>query len=192
MRNQGQLFIGLFLILAGGLFLISNLLGINFWTYCWPVGLILLGVWLLLRPQMVGSETQVVQRFVGNVERDGVWRVRNEEIWSFIGDIEMDLTQADIPAGETTIRVYSFIGDVKLYLPADVGVAVTCNAFINDVRVLDEKQEGFLNAVQISSHDYQEAERSIRLEATCFVGDVKVRRIGAPTIDALKAAEKGG
>jgi predicted membrane protein len=194
MRNQGQLFIGLMFIFAGMLFLATTLFNINAWAFCWPLGFILLGVWLIARPQMAGPDTRFVQQFIGDIKRDGAWQVEDTEFWSFIGDVDMDMTLAQFAAGETTMRLYSFIGDVRIYLPADVGITVTCSAFINDVKILDEKQEGFLHTVSATSSDYETAEHRLRLEVSSFIGDVKVRRIGAPAlnsnIDALKAAEK--
>jgi lia operon protein LiaF len=158
------------------------------------VGLILLGVWLIARPQVAGPDTRFVQQFIGDIKRDGAWPVEDTEFWSFIGDVDMDMTLAQFPAGETTMRLYSFIGDVRVYLPPHVAVTATCSAFINDVRILDQKQEGFLNTVTVTSRDYETAEHRLHLEVNSFVGDVKVRRIGAPQvtsdIDSLKAAEK--
>jgi predicted membrane protein len=194
MRNQGQLFIGLILVFAGVLFLAGTVFNINMWAFCWPLGLIMLGVWLIARPQMAGPDTRFMQQFIGEIRREGAWQVEDSEIWSFIGDVEMDMTQAHFPVGETKLRLYSFIGDVRIDLPPHVAITATCNAFVNDVRILDEKQEGFLNTVTVTSRDYETAEHRLRLEVTGFVGDVKVRRIGAPGVDvdiqSLKAAEK--
>ncbi len=194
MRNQGSLFFGLVLIFAGVLFLAGTVFNLNVWAFCWPLGLILLGVWLIARPSMAGPDTRFVQQFFGDVKRDGVWQVEDTEVWSFIGDVDMDMTQARFPEGEVKLSLYSFIGDLRLYLPPHVAIKATCSAFINDVNILNEKQEGFLNTFAVTSHDYETAVHRLHLEVNNFIGDVKVRRIGAPNInsdiDTLKAAEK--
>ncbi len=46
--NRGQIFIGTFLVLGGGVLLLTNVLHINAWVICCPVSLIALGVALLV------------------------------------------------------------------------------------------------------------------------------------------------
>jgi lia operon protein LiaF len=176
MRNQGQLIIGSILVLLGLMFLISNLFDIRLGAFCWPSALILLGAWLLLRPRMVAPDTAVVYRIIGNIEREGAWQVSDEEIWSLIGNVELDMSEALIPAGETRIRIYGFAGDVKAIVPADVGVAVSSYAFAASTNVLGQKNDGVLSPVDVTSDNYKAADRRLRLEITFFAGDVKVRQ----------------
>jgi hypothetical protein len=77
MRNQGQLFIGLILVFAGVLFLAGTVFNINMWAFCWPLGLIMLGVWLIARPQMAGPDTRFMQQFIGEIRREGAWQVED-------------------------------------------------------------------------------------------------------------------
>ncbi|NLG51266.1 MAG: cell wall-active antibiotics response protein [Chloroflexi bacterium] len=178
MHNRGQLVIGVFIILIGLLFLLQAAFGISIGRFCWPIGLILLGVFLVLRPSMVPEGTRMTQKLFGDVHRKGSWQVSDEEIWVLIGDVDLDMTQAEFPAGETTLRIYSLIGDVDLTLPADVGVSVTSTAFITDARVLGEKRESFATTIQVASPNQEEAERRLRLETTSFISDVKVNQVG--------------
>ena len=179
MRSQGQMVIGALIILVGLMFLIGNVLDVNVWAFCWPVGLILLGVWLLLRPQLVGADTAVRQKLLGDIHRDGLWQVANEEFWIGVGEIDLDMTRADIPVGETEIRVFSFVGDVDVFVPEGVGIAVSSTAFVTDARVLGQKRDGIMFPFHQASDDYETAERKIRLEVTSFVADIKIRRIAS-------------
>lgn len=175
MRNQGQLFFGGLFIFFGLLFLIGTVFSINIWAFCWPIGLILLGVWILLRPQL-SPGTPVRMTPLGSVRRDGVWRVASEEHWIFVGDASFDLTRAEIPAGESTLRLFGFVNDVTLIVPQSVGVAVSSTAFVTDSNVLGQKEETFVMPYTFTSDDYASAERKVRLEATCFVASMKVKR----------------
>ncbi|MEN4013016.1 MAG: DUF5668 domain-containing protein [Bellilinea sp.] len=62
MRNN-RIFWGFVLILLGGLFLMQTLglLPWNAWAYFWPLFLILLGAWVLLRPRLGGRAQAEVQ-----------------------------------------------------------------------------------------------------------------------------------
>lgn len=178
MRNRGQLIIGVLIILVGFLFLLEAAFDIDLGRFCWPVGLILLGVFLVLRPRMVPEGTRMTQKFFGDIHRDGKWQVADEEIWLLIGDVELDMTQADIPLGETTVRVFSFIGDVDLTVPADVGVSIAYTGLVTDAKVLGQKRDGFATTIEMASANQETAERKLRLELTSFITELEVKQVG--------------
>lgn len=186
MQNQGQLFLGALLVIAGFLFLLGALFDINIAAFCWPLFLIVLGAWLIARPRMVSQNTRVTQRLWGDLERDGAWPVRDEEFWTLLGDIELDMTSAAIPSGETRLRFYTIAGDLELRVPAGVGVSIMASGVAMSVKLDDRQQEGFLSGIQMTSAGYEWAERRIRIEIASIIGDVEVRQIQtAPTEGAV-------
>jgi hypothetical protein len=48
MTNQGQVFLGLFLLFCGGTLFLTNVLHVNLWAVCCPVVLIFMGLLMLL------------------------------------------------------------------------------------------------------------------------------------------------
>jgi lia operon protein LiaF len=176
MRNRGALFIGSLLVVFGLALLLGNLLNINIWALCWPIGLILVGAWLLLRPRLALAGTSVNIRFIADEKRNGVWQAGNEEFWSFIGDIRLDMTQADIPPGETTLQIYSFVSDLDILIPQDVGLSITSTAFLTSARINGHKSDRFLMSDTYTSENYASAERKIRLEAYSFVTDLDAKQ----------------
>ena len=177
MRNQGQILIGSLIILLGAALLAGQLLDVNIWTFCWPLGLIFLGVWLILRPRWVSPGTGVNLRPFGDVKRYGSWQVADEEIWMFVGDIHLDLVHASLPPGETIIRIFGFVGDVNLIVPQGLEFSVSSTAFLTDAKILQEKRDSFLSPVYFTSPAYQTAERKIRLEITFFIADLDVEQV---------------
>ncbi len=175
MRNSGVLFFGGLLILIGVMILAGSLFNVNIWNYFWPVLLILLGLWVLVRPRWVGPSGQANFLFFSNLRRKGDWQVKNEEIWSFLGDVYLDMTTAQIPAGETVYRVYGFIGDVNLIVPAGVGVNISSAAFINESRLFGRKHSTIVLPIDVASEGYEAAERKVRLDVAFFISDVKVK-----------------
>jgi len=176
MRNKGQLYIGVALLGIGGLILIRNLTGIRLWPYIWPTLIIVLGAWLIIRPRTTHEGTDLTFRFIADLDRDGPWRVTDEEIWTFVGDIDLDMGQATLPPGETRLRIFSFVGDVKLRVPQNVGVAVSTTAFFTEAKVLGEPYQGFLAPVIVSSPNYETAEQKVFLELTCFVATPTIKQ----------------
>jgi len=155
MRNRGQLVVGVVIVLLGTLLLIGNLFHINPWAFFWPLVLIGLGVWMLLRPQTLRSDGRRKGKILGDICRGGEWQVRDEEFWVLIGDIKLDMTTAQIPEGETVIRTYGFVGSIRLRVPERVGVSVSSTAFITDARMLGHKQESLLSPLHQVSDDYE-------------------------------------
>jgi predicted membrane protein len=176
MRNQRQILIGTAIIVIGLVFLIGAFFGVDAGVLCVPTALILLGIGLLLRPWLVSSDTASHFAFLGPVRRRGAWQLRDEEIWLLVGDVNLDATEAEIPVGETRIRVLSFVGAIRLTVPEAVGVAVSPTSLVIDANMLGRKRDVVLAQADLTSDDYQDAARKIRLEPGSFVADVKVKR----------------
>lgn len=177
MQNRGQLILGGGLLLIGLLLLVGNLFNINLWVFCWPALLIGLGVYLILRPQILGPGTRANIRPLGGVRRYGDWEVRNEEIWMFVGDIRLDFTRAAVPPGESRIRIYGFVGDVELLTSPDVGMAISAIGFFTDAALWGEKQESFLAPVNFQTPNYAASERRIFVETFFFVSDLDAGQV---------------
>lgn len=176
MRNQGQFTLGVIVVAVGVILLLANLFNIDLGVICWPMAFILLGLFFILRPRMIDPETAVTQKFLGEVKRTGDWTVTDEEMWYLIADVDLDMTSANIPFGETRIRTLGFVSDIDLRVPKDVGIAITSTAFVNDIKFLGHKQETFLAPAHQETENYQAADRKIRFETTCFVGDITVHQ----------------
>jgi predicted membrane protein len=174
MKDRTQLIFGAGLILLGALVLISNLFHIDFGLICWPVFLILAGAWLLLRPSLIREGDRLDVRIFGNVYRSGSWSVGDQEHWGFITDMKLDLTEAELPEGESVIRINSFVGDVDVKVPADLALSIRANGFVTDVRFKGNRYGGFMVPVNVATEDYGEAVRRMRIDLACFVGDLKV------------------
>lgn len=175
---RGQVLIGGIIILLGVVFLVDNLVDINISAFFWPLLLIGLGVWVLARPQLVGRDTIVTQRFLGEIDRSGEWDVQSEEFQSFIADTTLDMTKASLPEGVTHLRFLNFVGDIELIVPEAVGVFVQSSAFVSNVKVNGRKEESFLGPLQMQTEDYKAATSKIRVEATGFVNEIKVWHLG--------------
>jgi lia operon protein LiaF len=176
MDKRLQIYVGATIVALGVLSLVGTLWNIDVWGYLWPLLFIAAGVLLLTRarsPERYG-ETHV--RLLGDVRRLGAWTVREQEIWCIIGDVNLDLTQAEVPAGETPIRVVGFVGDVTVTLPEDVGLAVSTTAMVTTARVFGQKQDYVFTPYRMESDAYREANRKIRLDLLYMVADLHVRR----------------
>lgn len=177
MRPRGLMVLGMILIVLGVISLISNLTGFDLWQICFPVGLILLGVWVLWRPRMVSGDRETHFQLFGDIKRATGWTLQNEEIWSFIGDIDIDLSRAQVPAGETSLHAYNMIGDVEIDVPGGIGLMLVVSSFLNSINWMGAKEDHFFTITQLVTTGYEQAERKVRVEVTSFIGDIKVRQV---------------
>jgi hypothetical protein len=178
MRNPVLMVVGGGLVLLGVVSLVSTLTGFDFGAICWPAGLIVVGVWLLVRPRWVRGGAVVEVKLLGDVVKRGAWQVNNTEYWLGIADVDLDLTQADIPPGETRLTFYGFIGDIDVFAPSSVAFQVTSQSFITSGKLPGGKEEAILAPVTYASPGYDQAERKLRIEAAMFLADVAVRQGG--------------
>ncbi len=176
MQNRGQIMAGSLLVLFGGGLLLANVLHINFWAICFPLGLILLGLFFLVaRRPLIGVTSEGGAHFVGDIVRSGEWPVKNEEFWLFAGDVRLDMSRAQFSSGETVIRLNAFVADVDVIVPSGVAVNVSSTGFVTNTELNGQRTEHFLSGAQMSTSDYATAERKLRLETAFFVGDVNVK-----------------
>jgi predicted membrane protein len=166
--------LGSALIVLGAAFLISALTGIDLGMICWPTGLILLGVWFIARPFSIGPETELEQRLLGNIRREGVWALHDQEYWLGVGDVRLDLSEAEVPPDETTIKIFGFVGAVKIALPEQIGVRVSSTAVLTDAKVLGQHEDRFFGTLDIAS---ESQEHQIRIDSTWLVCDLEVKRV---------------
>lgn len=175
-NNNGSATMGIVLIGLGVVFLLNIWLRIDLWGFFWPGMLIVLGVVILMRPRTATAGVRTETLLLGDQRRTGEWNVVNEDTWLGIGDVELDFTRAVIPVGETVLRFGGFIGDVRVTMPANVGLAVTANGFISNIKPSGREQVSFFMPNHYEADGYATMERRVRLETTFFIHDVKLRQ----------------
>ncbi|WP_187172908.1 cell wall-active antibiotics response protein LiaF, partial [Enterococcus faecium] len=93
----------------------------------------------------------------------------------FIGDVKIDLSKAIIPEGESTVVISGVIGNVDIYVPADLEVSVSSSAFIGDIDLIGSKTSGMSTKLYAASPDYSQAKRRVKISISLFIGDVDVK-----------------
>ncbi len=112
--SRGQLVTGLLLVAVGVIYLGRNLnlfeVDMNrFWNIFWPVVLILVAI-SLIRGSAVAGRGHTA--FMGGIEQGGrsPWKLESGSYFALMGGIEIDLTTAEIPSGETLLDISVVMG----------------------------------------------------------------------------------
>lgn len=177
MKKQTQILLGGALIGFGVLIMMSNLFNIDFGAICWPTFLILVGVLIIVRPRIAPEGTDVRMLLFGDLRRSGEWEVMDKEIWSFVGDVDLDFTQAIFPEDEVTFKLYRFVGDVDIIVPENIGISISSMGFVTEARLEGKKRGGFLTPIRYTSENFESSVKKIHLEMISFVTDLKVIRV---------------
>lgn len=177
MDRKGQQLIAYSLIGLGILLFLGNFFRIDPGRIIWPLVMIMAGILLVTRPQLFNPSGDVRYAFAGDIVLDENWKVQDEEVRLFAGDIKIDLARANIPAGETVIAVRFFAGDIDMRLPSAVALRVTGNGFVIDSEINGNKRDNILAGLQYSSPEYEAAECRIHLLLSCFACDLDIVQV---------------
>ena len=159
---------------------IGSLIGIGVITG----GLFIIWSYWRRRPEVTGLERRPErvmrrERFLGDM-RIGrqEWELEDMELESWIGDLRLDLTQAHIGEGERAIGLFSLIGDVDIFVPRSLPVAVEVSNVIGKISLPGKKADGFFRWLSFTSTDYSLAQGRARIRVRSIIGDVNVISVG--------------
>ncbi|MFN3975056.1 MAG: cell wall-active antibiotics response protein LiaF [Dehalococcoidia bacterium] len=177
---------GVFLI-AIGVVLLLNALGVALVAVldvvvgAGAVLLIVVGLRLLRRSRWVRQEP-FTDIMLGSIRRGSEWEVTSTKFAVGIGQVHLDLSQARVPVGEHYLLVDCIIGSVRIVLPADVGITVSCQVSLGEIVAFGQRMEGIGRRFSMRTPDYERHERRIALEATATIGQVQLSRVAGATV----------
>ena len=138
-----------------------------------------LGVLAFLAAWRVRRFSRRMRRAVGHVRSAAEgWSVEDDAVIStVVGDIALDLRDANLPEGETELAVLCWLGTIQVRVPREFGVDVTAQSIIGSVDVLGEREEGVVRDIHVRSEGYSARDRRVRLRLSTFVGELMVVQV---------------
>lgn len=196
MKNYSQktqnLFWGFIIILLGILLLLNEFDVLDIGDL-WPLLIIALGLWLILKPKSghddasgfgsgFGDQTYVTDTeevIESNTFGDMKVTVKsknfkNGRITATFGDLNVDLTELDIETGEQTLRLSTNFGDMKVAVPKNIPFSIQANNTAGDMRIFEEKRSGWKQTATYASEGYDSAEKKLKIVTSQLFGDLKV------------------
>ena len=92
------------------------------------------------------------------------------------GQLELDLSQLELPAGETHVEARVGFGELDIILPAGVPVDVASEVEWGDVDVLGRGEEGRDAHERVVDPGFEQADRRLVVDAHVRGGELSVRR----------------
>jgi predicted membrane protein len=179
---------GILLILIGFLALLDSFDLIRFWPTLgkfWPLILVALGIWLLLRRTYFFSgdalsikEGKKYSKAFGDLKIDAKdMDPHGLDAEMGFGDIEVNLVKAHFSDRENVINLGLGFGDIKIWVPAEVKVSATGTCGAGEVDILGKHADGLGNRVDHQDEGYEAAQKKLRIIAKLGFGDIRISRV---------------
>ncbi len=168
----------LFFFLLGGVFLAMefDLLGEDIWNYIWPAAIILVGLWLLVRPAfrhheggsdkvpgVKESDVDIVGMFSGQKRRIESTAFRGGRATALFGGAELDLTGATLAEGKATLELTAIFGGIDLRVPRNWRLVVDAVPILGGV---DDKRAPVAEA---------DVKATLYVKATAIFGGIDIK-----------------
>jgi len=189
--GAGKLALGVLLIAVGATTLAqaAGLIGFSFWDLIfryWPLILIALGMLLLYENSR--RPTPGAPSGVDRIEHDSIfgdfkltqpgWRLRDVRATSVIGDMKIDLSKADIPDGESVLDLSAVVGDIDVWAPLDLPVALDARCTLVSLNHFGRKRDVRLQRCIDTPAEFASAARRVRVRVDLVFGDLTLTRVG--------------
>ena len=188
--GAGRLALGLLLIVVGVVTLLDGLgvIGFSFGfllSRFWPLILIGLGALILYESS---RQRAAPQDAANRIAYDAIfgdlkltqpgWQLRDTRASTVVGDVKIDLSKAVIPDGESVVDVRAVIGDIDVWAPPDLPVALEAQCTFVTVDYFGRKQDVILRRYVSTPEAYDLAPRRVRVRAEMVFGDLNLIRAG--------------
>ena len=174
----GQFITGLILVIIGVLYLGRNLELIakdyisQFWSLLIPLLLILIGL-SLLRGKAAGGKSRLA--ILGGVETGKApWKLESGSYLAFMGGVDLDLTTAEIPEGETVLDLTAIMGGVDVTLPPNLSVTYEGTAILGGVSFLNHEDGGIIASRQ-ADRLMENHPQKIHLQCRAIMGGIEIK-----------------
>ena len=175
--KKRRIIFGIILIVLGIFSLLEALFDINFGRFIFPLILIGIGLLIILKHQLSEPGDDIKMRILGDIHKSGTWEARNHEIWWFVGSTTLDFAEANFPDADAQFKLFAFVNDVKIFLPADVGLRIKSSAFLSEYHSKDKSEERFLGILEEQTDNFLSVEKRVEVLVNGFVADIHVKFI---------------
>jgi predicted membrane protein len=187
-KNVWQIAFAIVLIVIGLLALLDSLEIVSFWAVLgnlWPLILIALGVWLLVKRRHIIWEEKVdvkggkkYSKAFGDLKIDTAGMdPHGTDVEMGFGDLEMNLTKASFSEGENVVHLALGFGDIRVWIPSQVKASVFASCGAGDIDVLGKTADGLGRSLDHQDDGYDSAQKRLKIFAKLGFGDIKISRV---------------
>lgn len=141
-QNVGS---GIFFILFGAFFLLirMRIFDQTVWHYVWPLAIIGVGVWILIRPawhadkkkipEMTADDLSISQVLSGTSRKVESQNFKGGKADVVLGSAEVDLRGARLSGGQATLLLSVVLGSIELTVPREWQIVIEGNPVLGSI-----------------------------------------------------------
>ncbi len=179
---------GVVLILVGILALLDSLEVVSFWSALgrlWPLILIALGIWLLLKRDYFYSDRKIeikegkrYSKAFGDLRIDaGGMDPHGLDVEMGFGDLELNLTKANLSDRESVVHLALGFGDIRVWVPSEVKLKASATCGAGDIDILGKFTDGLARSLDYQDEGYDSVQKRLKIFAKLGFGDIKISRV---------------
>lgn len=187
-RNFWKVVFGVILIILGVLALLDSLEILSFWSALgklWPLLLIAVGIWLLVKRRHLywGEKVDIREgkkysKAFGDLKIDTAGMdPHGMDVEMGFGDLEVNLNKASLSDGENVIHLALGFGDIKVWVPSDMKIKALASCGAGDIDVLGKFADGLGKSLDYQDENYDADQKKLKIYAKIGFGDIKISRI---------------
>lgn len=104
------------------------------------------------------------------------WDLEPDTVFNLgAGEVDIDLSTARILPGENFLTIRLWAGQVTIYVPPSLPIAVSSSLTAGQITVFGEDHDGLGPAVSYKSDAYEEADRKVNIRIDLMFGQVDIK-----------------
>lgn len=175
-KFKSNFIFGVIMILLGFSIIGRNLNLFDFdfsllWNMLWPLILIFIGIGIL----KAGTITKNNWAIMGGIERRNDWKLSDQSYIALMGGIDLDLTVADIPEGETYLELTVIMGGIEIKAPNDTDIICKNTTLLGGIDFFHEDDGGIYMNKEFKHKANVETKKKIFINSHCILGGIEIR-----------------
>lgn len=176
---------GLMLLLLGALLLGRNLdlfkLDFsNVWSFFWPLILILFGINLLRGVTGSGGTNWAIMSGIEKTKES--WKLEDKNYFAIMGGIELDLSLAQIPDGDTVLVLTAVMGGINIYAPKEIPIQCEAMAILGGVDFFEDSGGGILMNRSFTNQGVEGSRKRILIRCHTLMGGIEIKESKSVTL----------
>ncbi|MFW5986173.1 MAG: LiaF transmembrane domain-containing protein [Halanaerobiales bacterium] len=176
-KNRLNMGIGLLILVLGIAIIARNLGYYTFdfsilWKLLWPLLLIYIGYNILKSETFSGSGSWAVMSGIERKQKG--WELKDESYNALMGGIDLDLTAADIPEGETTLNMNVIMGGIDIKAPKELPIIFRGNCILGGISLFDEESGGILVNREFVNNGSEDTTKKLVINSLCIMGGIDI------------------
>jgi len=113
--------------------------------------------------------------FMGGIEKKENWNVTNSSYVAFMGGIDLDLTGANIPEGETVLDLTAIMGGMDIFVPRDVNVVCKGFAVLGGHELINKSSGGIISSTKSEYVADGGSKKNLKIYTRSIMGGIDIK-----------------